>query len=386
MTEIDTHLIDQFTGKRFLFVLGQYGKLGGAERQSLILAERLKKVVGAHVEFLAWDGNGVVDSQLAEMDIPTHRFPLDWHQGRLHQVFTLRRLGRFIQHQIRPDYLLPYIGFNCKIIGLIWKQCGAKFTWWNQRDEGREIYGSRLERRILASVPGIVSNSFEGRDFLVRKFGLSENEIRVINNGIVLPKPSCGDIWRRRLGLTSNDLLITMVANLSRFKDHSTLIRAFEELRKTEIGKRCHLCLAGSHGDVTQELKALGFELRMCDCLHLPGAVDDVAALWSATDLAVHSSNTEGCPNAVLEAMSHGLAVCGTDISGMRQALGESGSEFLVPPGNPRMLAGVIEKLLSDLNRKAECGTLNRSRVIESFSPVGLTRNVLNFIAERTVD
>lgn len=387
MTEVSSELIDQFSGKRFLFVLGQFGKLGGAERQALILAEQLQHTVGCEVAFLAWAAGARIESELKSLDIPGYAFSLNWmRSGRIGRLRTLRRLAKFVRSEIRPDYLLPYIGFNCKIMGMIWKKCGAQFTWWNQRDEGRDIFGSRMEDKVIRSVPSVVSNSFEGQDFLVNRFGIKPHEVEVINNGIRIPETHDSSGWRKKLNIPPDGLLITMMANLTAFKDHETLIRAFAELRKTPIGKRCHLCLAGRHGETALTLKALGFDLNLSDCLHLPGAVEATDELWAATDLAVHSSVKEGCPNAALEAMAHGLPVCGTNISGMRQALGDSMTEsVLAAPKNVEHLSAIMQQLLLDDSERAELGQRNLSRVREHFSPVGLTENVLRLISAAAV-
>lgn len=384
MDALNDPLIDHFRNKHFLFVLGQYTNMGGAERQAIILASELKKL-SINISFLAWGGNGVINKTLQELGIPCHTLPLTWNQGKAKQLLSLVNLTKLIRYKIKPDYLLPYIGFNCKVTGLIWKLCNVKFTWWNQRDEGREVFGSSLEKRIMKSVPGIVSNSYEGRDFLIKCFELRPESIAVINNGIPLPQKADRFYWRKRLNLNSDHFLISMVANLTEYKDHLTLLRAFAELRKSDLGTRCHLCLAGSHGATIQAVKSLAFDLRLADCVHLPGAVQNVSDLWSATDLAVHSSIKEGCPNAVLEAMSHSLAVCGTNISGIRQALGENGTSFLAEPGNYESLADILAKLLQHDSVRQTLGTENRKRIEQNFSPQLLMTTVLNYIKKKSL-
>ncbi|QDV69541.1 Putative glycosyltransferase EpsF [Rosistilla carotiformis] len=371
---------------RFLFVLGQYAKLGGAERQAIILADQLKRRVGCHVEFLAWGGEGRVASEIRELGVEPRIFPLNWNRGRISQLITLRLLQRYLRNELRPDYILPYIGFNCKIIGMVWRQSRARFTWWNQRDEGRDIYGSKLEHKIIHSVPSVVSNSYEGRDFLVSKFGITENRIHVLNNGIVLPQRFDSSHWRETLGIHSDQLLITMLANLTQFKDHTTLLKAFAQLRKTDIGKGCHLALAGRLAESTDLLKVLAFDLGLCGSVHFLGPVAKPASLWSATDFAVHSSETEGCPNAALEAMAHGLAVCGTNISGMRQAVGDTEAvDVLASPRDGEGLFRIMHRLASSSSERLQRGERNRRRIVQHFSPEGLTERVLQLIDEHQV-
>jgi glycosyltransferase involved in cell wall biosynthesis len=378
---VDEALIRQFQDSRFLFVIGQYDAMGGSERQAIILAKELQRY-GCCIHFLSWGGAGRVTDQLAEMNIPAHTFPLSWQANRTKRLFELRRLTAFIR-KIAPDYLLPYIGFNCKIIGLIWKRTGAKYTWWNQRDEGRDLFGSKIERRIIHSVPNVISNSFEGRDFLVNRYDLPADRIKVIQNGIRIPTlaENAGQCWRRELGLEERDLLLTMVANLTKYKDHETLLKAFAKLCDQQPETRFHLALAGMYRETTLPLKSLAFDLNLSGKVHFLGPIESVPELLAATDLYVHSSYTEGCPNAVLEAMSQGVCVCGTDVSGIRQALGDSVDGIVAPPQDSEALRNVMRRLANNTLQRERLGAMNRQRIADHFSPELLTNNVLALIA-----
>lgn len=382
MNTIDPALIEQFRGSKFLFVLGHYRAMGGAERQALILAEELKEKVGCNIAFLAWGPGARIESELAALRVPAYTFPLNWkHTGRLGHFFTLRRLAKFIRTQIQPDYLLPYIGFNCKIIGLIWQQTGAKYTWWNQRDEGRAIHGSRAERKVLNSVPDVVSNSFEGRDFLTSRFNLPQDRVAVINNGIRIPENIDGKAWRIENSIADDELLISMVANLTQFKDHITLLKAFRVVLDRQTGLKCKLVLAGRPVSTLSLLKEAAFDLKLCGHLRFLGEVEDPADLLAASDLVVHSSVKEGCPNAVLEAMALGRCVCGTDISGIRQAVGDAeAAHVLAVPQNVDSLANIMSRLLSDDHERKQRGCLNNVRIKQHFSPALLTQTVLSRI------
>ena len=367
----------EFAGSMFVIAAGHFDFFGGAERQAILLARELIQRYDCRVHFLGWGGDGVLADHARSIGAVPVVFPLDISQRGWRQKKDLLRLAYFIRTRLRPDYLLPFVGIHCKIVGSIWKLTGARFCWWNQRDEGRRIYGTRTEFRLLNSLPSIVSNSFEGRDFLVQKFKLPSERVRVINNGVELPSVSDGGRWRAQLKLSENDLLFSMIANLTHFKDHVTLLKAFATVRENEFGSRCRLVLAGRHDDTAQALKALAFDLGLSGSVYMPGAIADTDQLLEASDVVVHSSVMEGCPNAVLEAMAHGRCVLGTDISGIRQALGEDSEEFLVAPGNHESLAQQMLRLGKSPEQRRLAGMRNRERIRTNFSIERMCREVL---------
>jgi glycosyltransferase involved in cell wall biosynthesis len=260
----------------------------------------------------------------------------------------------------------------------MWKYSGASYCWWNQRDEGRELFGSKFESRIIRGMSDIVSNSFEGKDFLLRTFRLPEASVRVINNAVLLPTAKDGSKWRQDLQLGEDDNLLTMVANLTPFKDHVTLLKAFAEVIRSR--PRSRLALAGRMAETTMSLKALAFELGLSGRVHFLGEVVNVEPLYAASNLVVHSSFTEGCPNSVLEGMAHGKCVVGTDISGMRQALGDC-DQFFAPARDAPMLAKRILAWLANPGEMASVGARNRERIKNHFSVEKLAADVLQGIS-----
>jgi glycosyltransferase involved in cell wall biosynthesis len=384
---------EQFRDRHFVFLIGHITQFGGAERQALILAKMLRDQVGANVSFLAWSKKpGLMTDALESAGIPVHIHPLDWKTAtgwRYSRVARFARLAGFVRYtknEVWPDYLLPYVGENSKIAGLIWRKTGARYTWWNQRDEGRAIGGSSFEKRLLRKMPDIVSNSWEGRDFLVSALEVPRDRIRVINNAVDLPPNSVDrNEWRSHLALGEGDKLALMVANLTRYKDHETLLHAFALARSQSAnGDRYKLALAGRLDATTRHLKALAFDLGLGASLHFLGPVADMDPLYAASDVVIHSSMKEGCPNAVLEGMAHGKCVVGTDISGLRQALGEDvAKSTLAPPRDSNRLAELIVRYLESDSDRVAAGVKNRRRIEAEFNPDKLLAAVLDGIAQR---
>jgi glycosyltransferase involved in cell wall biosynthesis len=377
---------EEFCGRRFLFAAGHFDYFSGAEKQAVYFAAELVKHLQADVKFIGWGGNGRFADEIRKVGAVPVVFPLDpGGTGWSHRL-QLLRLARFIRRELQPEFLLPYVWMHCRIVGAIWNWTGAKFCWWNQRDEGREIFGTRLEWRLMQTLPAVVSNSWDGRDFLTRKFNLQPGRVQVINNGVRIPEKSDRGRFRKNLGIPDRAVVLAMAANLTRYKDHATLVRAFAAAHRLNPHCELHLVLAGSHEEATVELKALAWDLGLHGVLHLPGSVVDMGALFESVDLVVHSSRTEGCPNGALEAMAHGRCVIGTDISGMRQAIGEENSALcLAPPGDSRTLAGIINRFSEDLQMRERIGEANRQRILSEFSVNQMALNCLRVIRSAVV-
>jgi glycosyltransferase involved in cell wall biosynthesis len=372
---------EEFRGRKFLFAAGHFDYFSGAEKQAVYFSGELVKHLQADVKFIGWGGDGRFANEVRKVGAVPVVFPLDPGGSGWSHRLQLFRLARFIRRELQPEFLLPYVWMHCKIIGSIWEWTGARFCWWNQRDEGRGIEGTLLERRLLKTLPAVVSNSWEGRDFLQNKFDLPSGRVQVINNGVKLPEIRRDQQFRRTMNIPKDACVIAMLANLTCYKDHETLVRAFAQVTRVCRRSDVHLFIAGSFGETTNQIKSLAWDLQLAGRLHFTGSLDDVEPLLRATDIVVHSSKTEGCPNGALEAMAHGLCVLGTDISGLRQALGETAStSCLSPLGDVEHLAGKILERLQSPELLLSEGQRNRRRIETEFAIPLMVRKSLHVI------
>jgi glycosyltransferase involved in cell wall biosynthesis len=344
--------------------------MGGAERQGVYLVEHLKRL-GADVEVLAFEDGEVVRKDLDHLGVKVVAFPYYFRWPRAKRARALGSLVRLLRSEIKPDALLPFVGIHSKTMAMAWPYTGARFCWWNQQDEGRDLTGTRVESRVLRKVSTINSNSYAGRDFLAGTYGLDPGSIHVYNNGTPIPERAETGVWRTREQLGERKI-VSMIANVTQFKDHETLIRAWKMVRdRSRDAQKPVLILAGHlrEADTVRKLKIQAFELGLSgDDVRFPGPVDDVQPLFADSDLVVHSSLTEGCPNAVCEAMAMRRAVVATDISGSRQALGTEGVEWLAVPRNSQDLAERIIRLLENAELRNSVGDANRQRIASHFT------------------
>jgi glycosyltransferase involved in cell wall biosynthesis len=379
-------------GKHFVFLLGELGDLGGAERQSLILATLLRDRANARVSFVGWEvSDGIMTRALRAAGIPVVSYPLRWNDpvsgigGKVARLARLIPFARFLRNTVRPDFLLPYMTHNSKIAALIWRRAGASYAWWNQRDEGMHLRGSRLERWLIGRSTDVVALSPAAKQMLVERCGVPESRIRISNAAVLIPSDADAAQWRARLGLTPNDRLLLMSANLTRYKDHETLLRALPMVRLPEGNERIiRLALAGRLDERADYLQRLAEQLGVADRVDFLGAVEEMPSLYAAADLVVHSSVSEGTSNAVLEAMAGRKAVVATDIPGLHFALGPKNADHVFAAiRDPDSLASRISALLSDDDLRRRIGEANFERAKTHFSPERLLEDTLDGITAR---
>ncbi len=355
-------------GARIVFVF-HGGEQGGAEHQGLILANHLKELIGAEIIVLGLmaQSPGKVARRCKKSAIQWQAVPFSWPVDWGGKILSLYRLARVIK-ELKPDILLPYTYFPNVVCSLIWRFTGASLCVWNQRDEGRCLDINFWHKAAIWLVPCLVSNSIIGKEFLERQYSLQNKTVSVIPNALALIKPRLNRYeWRVSLGLSQTRFVAIMVANVHGFKDHKTLLKAWRAFldKLSEHTERPMLLLAGRFDGAESELFDLTSELDIITEVLFLGEIDDVPGLLSASDLYIHSSQFEGLPNAILEAMSMSLPVVATDIPGIREAVGTYGANFLSRGGDYNQMADLIVSFYNDASLRSQTGKILNKYVME---------------------
>lgn len=359
--------------KRILIALHRF-EGGGAERQAVYLAEGLLQR-GYSIEVIAFGKmEGLAIEWFKAININprctgfNERILLDYSLNIRSWWLRKKYSAKLIEkiRSLKVDVIIPFTYPPNVIFATLWRKINVEKCFWNQRDGGVQFLSGVNEVAALNNVTSIISNSLAGKNFL-KKY--TSREIAVIHNGIKQSIIRSVD--------EHNELRVIMIANIHRFKDHLTLLKAWKEVinRKENV----KLLLAGMEGDTAPALKQFVIENFMEDTVLFLGQVKDIPSLLSNVQVGVFSSINEGVPNGILECMNAGLPVVATRINGSVEALGEN-YYYLSEPNNDRDLFEKLMLLLEDHDLRATVGKANRLRVQEIFSTERMVEKFIKII------
>jgi glycosyltransferase involved in cell wall biosynthesis len=213
-----------------------------------------------------------------------------------------------------------------------------------------------------------VSNSEAGEKYLIKRH-FDAGRIRVIYNGLNLTrlayeKEGVAQV-RQKLGVPTEGKVIGVLAHLTRHKDHATFLRAAAIIDRIMPDTR--FALVGE-GPLRKELEDLAQELGVANKTVFFGEQNDVGTYLAAFDVAVLTSEAEGCSNSLLEAMAIEKPVVANDVGGNRELVRHGETGFLVPFGNAEELAKAIISLIRDPNVAVSMGRRAREYIVNQFS------------------
>ena len=203
----------------------------------------------------------------------------------------------------------------------------------------------------------------------------------IIRNGVpaIRRNAQLRDAVRAELGCMPDDFLFLAVGNPRTEKAFEDLIDATAILRERDRRKRNFLTVVAGKlidSDYCRMLRCRVEERKIQDCWRFLGYRNDTTALYSAADVFVLSSRSEGLPLVVLESMMAGLPVVATRVGGVPDAVGDNG--LLVEPGNPEQIAVAMNRMI---NEKGLADRLRRTGREHVLSTYGVELMVDNYIA-----
>jgi glycosyltransferase involved in cell wall biosynthesis len=226
----------------------------------------------------------------------------------------------------------------------------------------------KIEDLLSRFADRAIANSKAGEEYLIQR-GVDHNRIGVIYNGLNFERLSAGkeDIERvrRRLDVPFGGKVVGMIARLFPQKRHDVFLQASTFIDAVMPDTR--FAIVGD-GPLRSHLENRSQELGIASKVTFFGEQREVGPYISAFDIAVLTSEAEGCSNSVLEAMALAKPVVATDVGGNRELVSHGESGFLVPAGDAKAVAQAILYLVRNPEVARTMGQRARRRVASRFS------------------
>jgi glycosyltransferase involved in cell wall biosynthesis len=212
-----------------------------------------------------------------------------------------------------------------------------------------------------------VANSHLVREDVMAREHIAARRIRVIRNGVLIPPPMPEEdrrSIRQQWGWTDEAIGVGCVASVKPGKGFEMLIEVARDLRSARPDLRYVVIGDGVSKPALERQVA---DLGLADIVRFHGIEPDARRLYGALDIVVQASDSEGLPNAVLEAAAAGRAVVATAAGGTPEIVTDGVTGLSVPVGDADRLAAAFDRLAGDPDLRLRLGTAARAYVEETF-------------------
>jgi len=262
---------------------------------------------------------------------------------------------------------LPWAGITGRIVG---KLTGVPvvYTEHNMWERYHKLT-YHLNKITYSSQERVIAVSAEVANSIRTNHKRSKPRVQVVLNGINTAKFSteykpATDI-RARYGIPDGAVLIGITCVFRAQKRLTIWLEIAQKLH--EKFPALHFIVVGD-GVLKQEIHAKAAELQTSGYVHFAGLQTEIRPFLNAMDIFMMSSEFEGLPIALLEAMSMEVMPACTDAGGISELVKDGLNGVLVPVADPMMLVRKLEKFIADPLQIREMGRKAREMVISNFS------------------
>ena len=210
----------------------------------------------------------------------------------------------------------------------------------------------------------------------LRRRGVRASRMDIVPPGLDLRR------YRARTGAGGGDPLLVYVGRLKRYKGLDTVLRALVSVRQRVPGAR--MALVGK-GDDALRLEKLARRLGLADAVSFEGFVSEAAKIdWlQRAHAVVYPSPREGWGISTIEAAACGTPVLASDAEGLRDAVRDGKTGFLIPHSSVDAWAQRMVQLLTDeaLRRRMSTASLEWARTFDWDTQAHKMQTILEEVA-----
>jgi glycosyltransferase involved in cell wall biosynthesis len=349
------------------FIAGTLGQ-GGAERQLFYILKVLRQQ-DTQVRLLCLTSGEFWEDKVRELGVP-----VEWVGASHSRLGRLRTIVDSLKRDI-PDivqsqhfFVNPYVGAAARFVG---------------------------SRSIAAVRSDLVSEVYD-RDQMIRRWGLKVCRIVAANSKSAMRRAvECGvpdrklkflpnvvdtnDFRPDRQGVRPRLFTIASVGRLVQSKRHDRLLSILAKVKSMHAGN-VTLLIAGdgpAKADIERDVDARGLR----SSVEFLGNCSDLRPVYRRSDALAITSDVEGTPNVLLEAMACGLPVVSTKVGGVPDVITHGVNGLLVDADNESAFAGELVKLHQNAELRESLGAQARLLMERHHSLSRLSRDLEDLYA-----
>lgn len=334
--------------RKLTFVSSKIAR-GGAERVVSILCNSLADL-GYHVDLILYerrDDEYPISSKVNIYLLPKQKKKESKIRYFVGKFYYFRKLLK----ELKPDVIVPFLPYQVEQSFAVTRGLGIPFVVTVRNNPQFDTPNEKMRKHrdwIARHAEAVFVQNQEQKAYF------SET---VQKKCFIVPNPVQDVILSSKYEFKGTVQRIVSMGRLEEQKNFPLLIKAFAEVKKMYPGLILDIYGKGS---LDTELHDLINKLDIQDSVTLCGRTDNVAETLTHYDLFVMSSDYEGMPNALMEAMGVGLPCISTDCpTGPRELLGKNERGLLVEIKNIDELANAIEYSIinvAEMKIKAQAG------------------------------
>ncbi len=320
---------------------------GGAERQLFYIASTLKRS-GAEVLVLSLTAGELWETRLQAARIPV-RF-VGGSSSRLKRAFQISRAVR----ACRPGIVQGQHFYTNAYAAIAGRLAGARSVGGVRSNGFSELQDcGPLMGRVCLRFPNLLAANSRSALRNLQGLGCQPGKLHYLRN--VIDTDQFHVAGNRNGGFP----VILGIGRLGPEKKFDRFLRVLSLVRKSS-GIPFRALIAGS-GPLQAELEKLALAAGLTpDIVQFCGNVTDINSLYQKADLLLLTSEHEGSPNVVMEAMASGLPVVATAVGGVPELVRHGTTGFLADPDDEPGLAEAVGRLLRDDGLRLEMSSRAR--------------------------
>jgi len=340
----------------------------GAEVQVLTLAKALKNSTNTTIDIVLLN-HGELEQKLISSSVNTIVFD----ESKLNSLTILWKLIRIIR-QIKPDVIHTH-RFKENILGCVAAQLNGNIptirtshgaaehtlSWW-QLPKRLILWLDFFFGRYLQHA--IIAVSEELAEKLKKDFPASK--VHVIENGIDLQGVN-KHVFDKKLNATTDTFNIGFAGRLVPVKRVDTLLKTARYTLDNYPEQRIAFHIYGD-GPLRDELERLNRNLKTDTIVSFEGHCNDILRRIQNMDALLITSDHEGLPMILLEAMALGTPIIAHAVGGIPHLLDQGRCGILITENKPANFAIGIDHLINSPAKISEITREAKRRVEEKYS------------------